>query len=136
MPLHFEKRLDRVCIDQSQIDDGLKTLPVTLMACQSFLMIPGPTYATRLSRRVFALECFFDVRGSVPDPYLIIVWFNRLAAAPRVDLAAPNLLSHSGSEVARVCVMRRLGTGEPRGNGNCFGFAQLRTLWAVRVNEL
>jgi len=40
--------LDKVCIDQSRISDGLKALPVNVMACSQMLVLCGETYADRL----------------------------------------------------------------------------------------
>lgn len=40
--------LDKVCIDQTAIRDGLRMLPLSLMACREMLVLSGHTYATRL----------------------------------------------------------------------------------------
>merc|ERR1712194_625630 len=40
--------LDKTCIDQLNIKDGLRVLPVNLMACRSVLLLCGSTYVTRL----------------------------------------------------------------------------------------
>merc|ERR1712048_1513026 len=40
--------LDNVCIDQQNISQGLKVLPIHLMACRKMLVLSGPTYPTRL----------------------------------------------------------------------------------------
>ena len=40
--------LDKVCIDQDNIGDGLKVLPVIVMACKKMLVLCGPTYPARL----------------------------------------------------------------------------------------
>lgn len=40
--------LDKVCIDQSNISDGLKVLPINVMACDKMLILCGSTYASRL----------------------------------------------------------------------------------------
>jgi len=40
--------LDKVCIDQDNITDGLKVLPINVMACKKMLVLCGPTYPTRL----------------------------------------------------------------------------------------
>ena len=40
--------LDIACIDQSTISDGLKVLPINLMACRKVLVVVGPTYSKRL----------------------------------------------------------------------------------------
>ena len=40
--------LDKVCINQSNIGNGLKVLPINVMACKQLLVICSPTYVTRL----------------------------------------------------------------------------------------
>mmetsp|Transcript_2432 Transcript_2432/g.4491 ORF Transcript_2432/g.4491 Transcript_2432/m.4491 type:complete len:735 (-) Transcript_2432:51-2255(-) len=40
--------LDNVCIDQSKLADGLRILPINLMACRKLLIVAGSTYASRL----------------------------------------------------------------------------------------
>jgi len=40
--------LDKVCIDQSRINDCLKVLPVNVMACSKVLIFLGDTYPERL----------------------------------------------------------------------------------------
>ena len=40
--------LDKVCIDQNKIKDGLKVLPINVMACKKMLVLAGPTYPKRL----------------------------------------------------------------------------------------
>lgn len=40
--------LDKVCIDQVNIADGLKVLPINVMACSKMLVLCGPTYPKRL----------------------------------------------------------------------------------------
>ena len=39
---------DKVCIDQNNIRDGLKVLPVNVMACNKMLVLCGETYVQRL----------------------------------------------------------------------------------------
>merc|ERR1712061_911513 len=39
---------DKVCTDQDNIADGLRVLPVNVMACSTFLMLVGETYLKRL----------------------------------------------------------------------------------------
>ena len=41
-------RFPQVCIHQSRIGDGLKALPVNVMACNQMLVLCGPTYPNRL----------------------------------------------------------------------------------------
>lgn len=40
--------IDKYCIDQDAIVDGLRTLPVNVMACKNMLVLCGPTYTSRL----------------------------------------------------------------------------------------
>jgi hypothetical protein len=40
--------LDKTCIDQKNITDGLKVLPINVMACDKMLVLCGKTYPTRL----------------------------------------------------------------------------------------
>ena len=56
LSLNFQKQyrrwpsfwLDKVCIDQSQITNGLKVLPINVCACDKMLCLIGPTYCSRL----------------------------------------------------------------------------------------
>jgi hypothetical protein len=40
--------IDKFCIDQTNIQDSLKYLPVFVMASKKMLILAGPTYFTRL----------------------------------------------------------------------------------------
>jgi hypothetical protein len=40
--------IDKLCIDQKNISDGLKVLPINVMACKRMLVLCGPTYLKRL----------------------------------------------------------------------------------------
>lgn len=40
--------IDKFCIDQDSIADGLRALPVNLMACSRVLVLWGPTYPLRI----------------------------------------------------------------------------------------
>ena len=40
--------LDKICINQTQIDDDIRCLPVFLMSCQKLLVLCGKTYLSRL----------------------------------------------------------------------------------------
>ena len=40
--------VSQACIDQSNIDASLAVLPIFLAGCQKLLILPGPSYATRL----------------------------------------------------------------------------------------
>ncbi len=42
--------LDKACIDQTRISDGLRVLPVNVMACARMLIAHGPTYCGSRSR--------------------------------------------------------------------------------------
>ena len=44
----LEVPLLQVCIDQSNIGDGLKVLPINVMECSKLLMVCGSTYSQRL----------------------------------------------------------------------------------------
>ena len=39
--------LDKACVDQENIADGLRTLPVSVMACNIVLATCGSTYVNR-----------------------------------------------------------------------------------------
>lgn len=41
-------QLDKLCIDQSNIEDTLASLPVFLAGCQTLLVLAGETYLARL----------------------------------------------------------------------------------------
>merc|ERR1712113_1252032 len=55
--------LDKVCIDQTAIADGLRALPVNVMACAKVLLVCGPTYPDRLwcVWELYTLFSFRDV---------------------------------------------------------------------------
>ena len=57
--------LDKVCIDQENIADGLRALPVNVMACDKMLVLCGDTYAHRLwcIWEIFTLLAFTDVKA-------------------------------------------------------------------------
>merc|ERR1712137_503168 len=40
--------LDKVCIDQTNLADGLRVLPINVMQCHKMLVLCGETYARRL----------------------------------------------------------------------------------------
>merc|ERR1712232_1036707 len=40
--------LDKACIDQANIRDGLKVLPINIMSARRVLVLWGPTYPKRL----------------------------------------------------------------------------------------
>jgi hypothetical protein len=51
---------DKVCINQNNIIEGLRVLPINVMACQKMLILWGPTYCRRLwcIWELFTLSCF------------------------------------------------------------------------------
>lgn len=67
---HFKKKngrfptfwLDKVCIDQRSIQDGLKVLPININACDKVLVLCGATYPHRLwcVWELFTLFAFAD----------------------------------------------------------------------------
>ena len=54
--------LDKVCIDQENITDGLRVLVVNVMACKKVLVVCGKTYTQRLwcILELFVLFAFSD----------------------------------------------------------------------------
>lgn len=51
--------LDKVCLDQTAIQDSLKTLPVYLMSCNAMLVLAGDTYVLKpKSRCNIVAECY------------------------------------------------------------------------------
>ena len=56
--------LDKVCIDQSNIADALRCLPVFEMACEKLLILCGQTYTTRLWC-VWELYTFFAINANI-----------------------------------------------------------------------
>jgi hypothetical protein len=59
--------LDKMCIDQSKIGDGLKTLPITLMKCSHLLILAGERYVQRLwcVWELCTLFCFEQAEAEV-----------------------------------------------------------------------
>ena len=51
--------LDKACIDQQKIEASLSCLPIYLAGCQTFLIVAGPTYTSRLW---CLLECFTYIK--------------------------------------------------------------------------
>ena len=54
--------LDKVCIDQRNVDDGLKLLVINVMSCDKILVLCGKTYIHRLwcVLELFMIFCFAD----------------------------------------------------------------------------
>ena len=64
---------DKVCIDQQRIADGLRVLPVSVMACKRMLVLCGTTYATRLwcVWEIFILVAFIDLEHAFERLYFV-----------------------------------------------------------------
>lgn len=58
--------LDKTCIDQTRIRDGLTVLPVVVMSCKCLLCLWGPTYPSRLwcVWELFTLIAFGSLDGA------------------------------------------------------------------------
>jgi len=84
--------LDKVCIDQANIRQSLKCLPVYLMACNSMLVLGGTTYIDRLWC-VWELYTLFAV--SERDPKLIVRDFSWGATTLTERLATFTLGEHA-----------------------------------------
>jgi len=67
--------LDKVCIDQKNIEADLQCLPIFLAACNLFLAISGPTYTSRLWCCVELFVCvIMDMeRDDRSEPVLITI---------------------------------------------------------------
>lgn len=67
--------LDKVCIDQDQIGDCLKVLPINIMSCAYFVMIVGPTYITRLwcVWELCTLTAFMNVEHAMASVELLVL---------------------------------------------------------------
>lgn len=65
--------LDKVCIDQDNISDGLRVLPVNIMACKSMLVLCGTTYVRRLwcAWELFTLFAFQDKKAAISKITLV-----------------------------------------------------------------
>ena len=65
--------LDKVCIDQTCIADGLRALPVNVMACDRVMVLLGNTYACRLwcIWELFTLLAFTDLKVAVERVQLV-----------------------------------------------------------------
>lgn len=59
--------LDKLCIDQNSIADGLRSLSVSLMACDAVLLLFGPFYTSRLwcVWELFTLTAFLPLELAV-----------------------------------------------------------------------
>ena len=67
--------LDKVCIDQNNIGDGLKVLPVNVMACKKMLVLCGPTYTQRLwcAWELFTLFSFSSFKQAVSRVHIVML---------------------------------------------------------------
>ena len=65
----------QACIDQNAIQDGLKVLPVNVMACRKMLVLCGPTYPTRLwcAWELFTLFSFQDSKQATNSIALVVL---------------------------------------------------------------
>ena len=59
--------LDKVCIDQDSIADGLRALPVNVMSCNKMMVVLGETYTSRLwcIWELFTLLAFTDLQAAL-----------------------------------------------------------------------
>lgn len=59
--------LDKTCLDQTMIADGLRVLPLTVMSCRTLLMLYTPMYASRLwcMFELFTIMAFFPVEQAL-----------------------------------------------------------------------
>lgn len=59
--------LDKLCIDQDSITDGLRSLSVSLMACDALLLLFGPHYTSRLwcIWELFTLTAFLPMERAL-----------------------------------------------------------------------
>lgn len=67
--------LDKVCIDQANIADDLRCLPVFLAACNSLLVTTGLTYSSRLwcALELFVYFSMVTEDGNLTPPKVIIL---------------------------------------------------------------
>lgn len=58
---------DKTCIDQTNIADGLRVLPLTIMSCERFLMLCGLQYPQRLwcVWELFTIMAFFRLENAM-----------------------------------------------------------------------
>lgn len=65
--------LDKVCIDQANISDGLRVLPVNVMACQQMLVLCGTSYMKRLwcVWELFTLLAFRSMEHATERLYFV-----------------------------------------------------------------
>lgn len=87
--------LDNVCLDQCRINEGLKALPVNLMACRSMLVLSGKTYPRRLwcAWELLTLFAFTDTSHAIERVKLVPIdetddgqYFDALAELERFDV--------------------------------------------------
>merc|ERR1712151_525551 len=87
--------LDNVCLDQTRINEGLKALPVNLMACRKMLVLSGKTYPRRLwcAWELLTLFAFTDTSCAIERVKLITIdstedgqHFDALAELERFDV--------------------------------------------------
>ena len=86
--------LDKVCIDQNNIDQSLACLPIFLSGCQTLLIVAGPTYCSRLW---CVMEIFTFLRMGGTQDRLIVY---------KIDENVSNVLAHFNASQAE-CYHRR-----------------------------
>jgi len=69
--------LDKVCINQKNIAEGLKVLPVNVMACKQMLVLCGPTYPERLwcAWELCTMFSFMDMEAALKR--IVVTTINR-----------------------------------------------------------
>lgn len=69
----FTLWLDKTCIDQTRIRDGLQVLPVNVMACNKVMILWGHTYPTRLwcVWEIFTVLAFSSLERAAERLYLV-----------------------------------------------------------------
>merc|ERR1719215_2411729 len=64
--------LDKLCIDQNNIEADLRCLPIYLSGCQSLLVLCGPTYLSRLWC-IIEIFTYIMMGGSIGDIEVALV---------------------------------------------------------------
>lgn len=99
--------LDKVCIDQRSIQDGLKVLPININACRKVLVLCGDTYSYRLwcVWELFTLFAFADdaeARAKIEFETIFAPNPSTLAAAMHTKEAKPTISELVSSESVQV----------------------------------
>lgn len=61
--------LDKLCLDQTNIDESLQSLPVFLSGCKELIVLAGETYLTRLWC-IVELFVFLETGGKLPNLHM------------------------------------------------------------------